>query len=485
MGSFSYTCHLSGLPITSGTPCVILPMLPKTHWGYDCAQSKLINYGKGSLVSNDGANLYFEEMCFPIFGTYNDYGGIEDIEQDDNTKFLEKFFELPIETIAEVLCDGRRDEWQKNDNSYTEAGVLWDKKNKKPKHKNHSLLIRSSITWYRRDVYDKLTSSTIKSWDYSDRLDIGVHGVLTALGFTWTNPPGSKKEYSNNEKDRYYRTYEKGKVKINSDGNWINLSLQKSIYSVDELKEWVEKKGETLDITPFEGKGMWAQVYDFILPHLKSLGKGGDRWETDRVIRMLLGDEYKIKMRNLDILGMDDDDGDLDDENDFLNSLLSSVPRTLPMIEKDLEAVEEKYRGAENVSLDPLTRNKRYAAIKKDKEYIALKKELGKMQKQIEKFNDWKKAQEIKRANTPDLIAIEMFKMIKEEGNNFLRKNIIDWFKVKDYYYPCGRFLYPIGTSNQDGGHGAVLQLLTIAKDCLTAEMKNNPDRFGEDDEEN
>ena len=213
MGHFSYTCHLSGLPITSGTPCVILPMLPKPHWGYEASQKNLTDYGKGSLVSNDGANLYFDEMVFPIFGTYDEYGGIENIERDDNTKFLEKFFNLEIEKICSVLCDGRRDEWQKADNSYTDANILWDKKNKKPKHKNHSLLVKSSITWFRRDVYDKLANTPIKSWDYDRGLDIGVHGVLTALGFTHINP-NSKKEYSNNDKDRYYKVYQKGKMRL-------------------------------------------------------------------------------------------------------------------------------------------------------------------------------------------------------------------------------------------------------------------------------
>ena len=32
MGSFSFTCQLSGLPITSGEKAVIIPIIPKDHW---------------------------------------------------------------------------------------------------------------------------------------------------------------------------------------------------------------------------------------------------------------------------------------------------------------------------------------------------------------------------------------------------------------------------------------------------------------------
>ncbi len=34
MGHFSYTCQLSGLPITSGVQCAIIPMVPPSEMGF-------------------------------------------------------------------------------------------------------------------------------------------------------------------------------------------------------------------------------------------------------------------------------------------------------------------------------------------------------------------------------------------------------------------------------------------------------------------
>ena len=46
-------------------------------------------------------------------------------------------------------------------------------------------------------------------------------------------------------------------------------------------------------LSKIDKKGLWEQVYDYILPGVESL-QNRDRWTTERVIRMLLGDEYKV-----------------------------------------------------------------------------------------------------------------------------------------------------------------------------------------------
>jgi hypothetical protein len=57
---------------------------------------------------NDGPFQYWHMLSLPIFGKYNDYGGLEEIEEDDNTKALERYFGIPIEAISEIIC-GRKD----------------------------------------------------------------------------------------------------------------------------------------------------------------------------------------------------------------------------------------------------------------------------------------------------------------------------------------------------------------------------------------
>jgi len=109
MGHFSYTCKLSGLPITSGTPAVLIVMKMRDKL-YDCSEKHLKKYGSTSLISNDGAQVKFRPVWFPIHFNYNDYGGAEDIRKDENTELLEKFYGLPIDTIMEVVTSGRKDD---------------------------------------------------------------------------------------------------------------------------------------------------------------------------------------------------------------------------------------------------------------------------------------------------------------------------------------------------------------------------------------
>lgn len=171
MGHFSYTCHLSGLPITGGDKAVLLPIFPKEHWSFDNSQEKLAKYGKGNLCSNDGANMYFDELCFPIFGEYDSYGRLENIEKDDNTKVLEEFFGLSIEQIASVLADGRKDEFEQG-GQFCDSVKILDKDNEK-----HMMLLKTSATWYRREFFDKLAS--IESDGYG--IELGNHGIIRMM----------------------------------------------------------------------------------------------------------------------------------------------------------------------------------------------------------------------------------------------------------------------------------------------------------------
>ena len=48
----------------------------------------------------------FTPIALPIFGKYNDYGSIEDIERDANVESIEKYFGLEIEKIIDLVDDG-------------------------------------------------------------------------------------------------------------------------------------------------------------------------------------------------------------------------------------------------------------------------------------------------------------------------------------------------------------------------------------------
>lgn len=404
MGHFSYTCQLTGLPITSGEPVALIPMLPREDF-FDNGEDHWRKYGTSNFCSNEGANVFFEEFCFPIFGKYDEYGGVEEIIEDDNTKTLSEYFELSIEDIVEVLCDGRKDEYESDGQFCDSVGIL------KADNTKHQMLLKMSCTWIHKGVYDKLAKDdSIK--EYFDKLDIGVPSVLENIGFKFVKKT---------EKERYNLEFEKDGLLIYSDGNWLDCGPKEQVYSLFDLKTYCKKHDVDIEIGEFDKKGMYEQIYDCIIPELNNLA-GRERWTTERVIRMLLGDAYKIRAG---LSGFDD------------------IEYLVDLIKKKDESFD--------------------------------KEESEKLTESIEKFKK-------KRKDKPvfENFTIFMFDKIKSEGNGFLKSNIVDWHKVKSYYYVTGRYLYPIGTSPQDGDPQKCRIMLQHALDVVNAQIKNR----GCDDED-
>lgn len=401
MGSFSYTCQLSGLPITSGTKCAILPMLPRDDF-YDNGEAHFRNYGKSMFCSNEGVNIFFNELAFPIFGKYDDYGGIEDIIHDDNTKCLEEYFEMSIEDICKIFCDSE-----------------------KPKSKNPklNLLSKTSLVWFHTDFYKKLASEKSASWKES--LDLGVRGILLKLGFKYNNT---------GKQERYNQEYEKDGLKIYSDGNWINVSSQNSIYNFKQLQKYCKKNGVDIDISELDSMGYHEQIYEVILPYIKDL-KGYDRWESDRAIHLLLGDEHKIRMGGQ-----------------------SHNALQIKFLKHDIKSIE---KGEQ-----PMFYN-----YGKGKSIEQLEKILIKLEKEVKK--------EIPEPS--QYLAEYYFQKIKSEKNSFLKKNIIDWHIVKSYYYPQGKYLYPIGVSPQDGDIKSLKIFNDVVSKTINEYMERCKIEYGDD----
>jgi hypothetical protein len=98
MGSYNKIGFISSLPIEYGDEATLLFMLPGLY------QKK----PGGVTYSTD----LYEPAFLPIFGTYDDYGRIEDVKYTTVVEFIEQFFGLNIETIIEEVDDasvGRHD----------------------------------------------------------------------------------------------------------------------------------------------------------------------------------------------------------------------------------------------------------------------------------------------------------------------------------------------------------------------------------------
>ncbi len=88
MGCWNGTCMISNLPIISGEKIKLMLLQP----GYD----------GGSVIGQSGYVYSTGLMCpafLPISGNYNDYGSIEEVEEDWNFKLIESFLKEKLGTI--------------------------------------------------------------------------------------------------------------------------------------------------------------------------------------------------------------------------------------------------------------------------------------------------------------------------------------------------------------------------------------------------
>jgi hypothetical protein len=272
MGHFSFSCKLTGLPITGSDKAALIPLFPKLL--FDNSDEHVAKFGTTHFISNDGVRVKFDPAAFPIFGDYSGYGSLENIVEDDNTKALESFFELSIQDIVDVLTSNRKDDW--HDDSLKVIG-----KSSKSVSGRHKLLIKMSGTWMRKEVYDGLAA--LPSTQYFDRIDMGVPSILRAMGFKLSSTKGPH--------SRFNELWQQGDVTLYGDGNWVGRTADDHLYNFKDLVKHCKSKGLDLDISELMKKGLFEQIYDYLLPDVKSLGHN-DRWTGDRVRHLFNVDRY-------------------------------------------------------------------------------------------------------------------------------------------------------------------------------------------------
>lgn len=179
MGSWSVYCSISQIAITAGDDCVLLPI-----W-----KAKYQNYH------------YFTwyPATLPIFGEYDDYGGIENIIKDENTALIEEHFGMTIEEFCRLFTDGiigRGGE---------EKDELQAIRDKSPNFKE---MENWSFMWIKREVYNYLSTFTVQP----GHLSFGKPFLLKLLGFELQD---TKIE------GRWNQHWTKGDVSLYGDGEWI------------------------------------------------------------------------------------------------------------------------------------------------------------------------------------------------------------------------------------------------------------------------
>jgi hypothetical protein len=120
MGHWNGTCGITNLPIRSGDPvAAFLIAVPISNLFADKESAPAGDYSGFSYIG--------EVMTLPFFGKYNDYGGIEDVEESFATKDVMRHFNRPENESFEDFVNDRveRDELVL-DQGWRKVGVgLW------------------------------------------------------------------------------------------------------------------------------------------------------------------------------------------------------------------------------------------------------------------------------------------------------------------------------------------------------------------------
>ncbi len=179
MGCFNKIGFISGLPIQCGDPTVLIFMKAKKNRDIS-----------GVTYPTD----WFTPAFLPIFGSYDDYGKIENVQVNNVTKFIEEFFEDSIDNIIEIIDDasvGRGGE---------KAASKYDSFTFGLEHK---------------EVYDFMSSQKSPSYIEGD----ATIYWLSKMGFKKSDKPTSDARFNENW------THESlpSEYEIHSDGTWLHL----------------------------------------------------------------------------------------------------------------------------------------------------------------------------------------------------------------------------------------------------------------------
>jgi len=226
MGSYAVSCGVSKLPICSGDKAAII-LISKSKYSTLDSMDHSCN-----LVSNDGAYGAFFGIGLPIFGTYNDYGGLENYVEDANYFILKKFVEENSYSFDEFM-----------DNLYCGDA---------PQLKG----MKIAGMFIHGDFYDRVLEGN--SGCHSS-LELNSY-ALKLMGFTKTD------EETGDDRYKYMYRYNDTDIEIHSDGKWCHPIINgknHGVYSPYSLKSILEKNYEVeIDITMFTGLSKFDVLFD-------------------------------------------------------------------------------------------------------------------------------------------------------------------------------------------------------------------------------
>lgn len=486
MGHFSYSCYLTGLPITGSTPVAIFPIKMRKKL-YDNSEEELRKYGKSTLLSNEGARVKFVPMTFPIFGKYDEYGGVDDIIKDDNTKVLEDYYGLTIEEIVGILTSGRKSDgfdgalkvikepieypadWVKGERHFDRYQRIMkdvmppypDSPSGKFRVKRDGKMVETTKEEYDADIklvhehyarYQEWTKTNPDIEDdynkpnyqerYKELLSYSVMWIHGDVYQQLTNDPkgdwydkldlgtpGLLKSlgFVENKKkkgdERYNRVFEKDGFQVYSDGTWLQMSTKEGVYNLIQLQKALAKHGVSIDISNHAKKGRVEQIYDYVMPEYDYLIKPAKKIDLAEVTKNLEESTEPATLEQLfELFGV------------------TTIAELADIMGVGNDADFSRGRMAEQL---------RYYFLNED------------------------------RYSASNPHTEPYFQCAKKGG---LKDNLIRFWIFDSYMYDMGKYYDIIGTSPQDGEHASVLKVLETAVNVLKPIVEER--KSWEEDEE-
>jgi hypothetical protein len=258
MGSWSVSCGISNIAITSGNECCIIPLI-ESHSEY------------GGYVP----------VSLPIFGRYNDYGGMEDIVENENTKLIENYVGISISELVEFLVDGKFTYNRSEVNPIREKLDANGRLNEVEKWR---------FMWVDKQVYDFMSISYDK-WEKGHH-DFGTPEMLALLGFTLVEDA----EIKNYDPERFDKKYQRGNLFVYSDGQTMLSEKNQYIYYTDKgcessLMTYIELPEDLLYIKDKVSHEIWRLFSPKKIKERFNYLFGGDRYafhDDDTFINLII-----------------------------------------------------------------------------------------------------------------------------------------------------------------------------------------------------
>lgn len=92
MGDYNMACGISNISMGGGQEIAYIPLEVNRF-------PHAIGDGNNNLIYK---HCFYSPVTLPVFGVYDSYGGIENIERDANTELIETFFKCPVKDVMNI-----------------------------------------------------------------------------------------------------------------------------------------------------------------------------------------------------------------------------------------------------------------------------------------------------------------------------------------------------------------------------------------------